>query len=1182
MRTVSFYMSSDTSHSNTLREIEINLLNTEHEIVENMKKEHIKMKTIRKKNVTHICNYHDDFIICGKFCPLFVNKKTTRKLEFLKHYHVLGIDSDVIWAVFENQLHAFDYDGILIIKENLPSDSYSITSSKCLAQAIYICSETQVFYYDISNKCSKVIEGIFDSIDISRYSDIMVYGNSLCYISNCGQIPNTSKHSFRYNNKTLISMKWADIYICKLDKKSVHLLDNEGNIMKSHMLHSSSCSSFDLSTVNSYIHCSTSSDWLACMDATNTVTVFNIQLQPIYEISNRISNSNFNQRYFAIGSVDVCIADNERINIFHAEPSACQFKWVSEVNKWARGLQGSLRSCIMIDYNICKKYIIENLPLWLKNNPSLLSCSDLKLMSKRSIEITKGFIESTHDWVKVNIDVTSRDFWRNLFSIIRSVLSGGLPEVIKVTLAESKRIYALAECCYVFGVDMFMSSDMITWIIVNQTVPMYREILYEFIASEKCGDMVVDVITATAASASNDTIYNGNNPFFLLSCKDILGSCKRGNISAWLTIFEKHSTRDVTLHMQNIFDNITEMVVFGSDINEMLMCLFLCEPPSRFSMAPTIRVTMIRHIYEVLPKEYKKIHKDKISRCLQVLDFKLLKLENTSFKNDPVLSSVSNDCGNYVSTTRGVFSVPYIGIMNSATKILLPFPALALAARVNMLGVSYIGDMKNFVSIFNTTTDSVIFQWETDTPVVGMDFIQDVLFTVQKSDSIIIFNYMTGRREDYLRSVGTQTQNRMRSLSEDSDGGIPVIPLPIHEHMRSDESPIPPLDSEDDGEREDDNEEDEEIEEIIERLPSPPPIHPLVQNFFDSWKSLDRSKTRVVVCNDDIVLENKGQKTILWKKRGLSFSSKYYDSPDSHMTLCVTEKDENLFYNAMIFISKYGNIRVTGRTEVFSNYRQELITSAVLWGSHYIIMGSVKGTIVLFNLVKMKEVYVFHNDRIGFINHLYVDGILLNVSTNEGIHVVSMLPWKQERVIETLTSIGNTSPSWLRKISSFPYDLNQIHPNRQFIQFIEMCTRFGNINVSFKSNYILNMLLNMHKKCGPVVLICLRRLVTETKPKEPLFKCAICQSSAVDEDKKNLSVVTTCLHRFHTQCVNNLIESIPDLNVFTRTNWALNSSLKCPVCRTPFTKNDCKLDPFSTKQCIYSSDDSDNEEHAKK
>ena len=89
------------------------------------------------------------------------------------------------------------------------------------------------------------------------------------------------------------------------------------------------------------------------------------------------------------------------------------------------------------------------------------------------------------------------------------------------------------------------------------------------------------------------------------------------------------------------------------------------------------------------------------------------------------------------------------------------------------------------------------------------------------------------------------------------------------------------------------------------------------------------------------------------------------------------------------------------------------------------------------------------------------------------------------------------------------------------------------------------------------------------------FKCPLCLGCSSSPKSKPIAFITSCSHRFHKECLLEHIKKLPEWNDDCLHNWALCATLKCPICRIPFTQEHVKEDLFISEVCQYDSSQED-------
>ena len=1103
-----------------------------------MSMEHVLRKNISCNDVTHILEWHDRFLICGGD-PMLSTQTETRKLLFLKNHEVLAFNKDLIWSLRQDIVYAFDYDGVTIATEKLPDEFVSIFSTTAMSNTLYICCNLGMLYIDIlsdeeTSACKTTrVRGVFEQICFSNFGDILVYGDGKVYVSLSTTVPNISKQSFLYDSG-LIQMFWFDVFIAQVFNSHISAIDNSG---KQHHLYRPDADKI-------FLTASSGNAWMAALTATNEVYILDQELTLRYVVEK--PGERIMQRRTLCGYRQAFIIDDNTAYRYVAAPHSKYYDWANEIDDWRRGSSDSLKVCLSLKTDVIKSMLMESITTWLTLEPDVSSAVDLGKICKKSIEVIKSFIDSFNIFLEKNIKHCNREFWSNVFSIVSEVLNNGFPEASKLILEREKNVFAIAECADIFGIEVFGTSDMITWIIVNQREAIYRELMYKFLNSEKYGNLFVEIIAKTCSTFTPSIASSFNNPFYILDTQSIIDNCKKGFADDWLQIFKIFAPMEVNLHIQNIFDNLSDHLVFKNDLNMIVKCLLLAEKPSKLTIASTIKNSMMRYVYESLPKQFHTIEKDNIPLVLKLLDINPMWHHGVTFSGKACIACAINNCGIYIGTLRGVYTLPYVGLRGQL-KQLSKVKVMTMAAATGKLAIAgkHLGD--NILYVYNTNTDYLLSAWETSTPVLEMVFLENVLFTVQKDSSIIVYNYTTGRIEEVLRC------GRRDEDSDDEDEGVQVHPQP---------HPPPPPPS-------------DETEESMVGVPPPPITRPVLRRpCVIPPPPPFRGRHTLTVVDSTSVIECQNNKIYVWKKRGLTFSVRFFMRPNNWITLsCGKFVDDGITFNLYVYISRLGNIQLSNCDATFRSNRRETIMAATMFGRDYIVLGTNAGTVVLFDVTRMAEISVHKIPGSPCIHDLQSDGCELYVTTSKGLHCILLAPWRQQRVLETLMDTATKSDVWLNQIKKHAFDFSSVVPTVKFLHFVDMCTR-GEVRVrdTWRQKAVIQALMKLHRRAESLTEACLQRIVDTSEKRKPPFKCSICQSSTVcGTDDNSLFIIRSCLHRFHKKCIHTLIDAQPSVNDFTMNNWALQTNLQCPMCRNPFQKDDVVFDPISTEQCIYAS-----------
>jgi hypothetical protein len=139
-----------------------------------------------------------------------------------------------------------------------------------------------------------------------------------------------------------------------------------------------------------------------------------------------------------------------------------------------------------------------------------------------------------------------------------------------------------------------------------------------------------------------------------------------------------------------------------------------------------------------------------------------------------------------------------------------------------------------------------------------------------------------------------------------------------------------------------------------------------------------------------------------------------------------------------------------------------------------------------------------------------------------------------------------------------------------FANIIEMCLQNDNNCKAWCKKEILDILRTgatfSPKKFRPLLnkLFCFSGLK---------FKCTLCLGQSSSPKRFPISAITSCMHRFHTKCIDEHCKKAVEWDDECQQNWALRVTLACPICREPFNRTDLVEDKFTAELCKYSSSD---------
>lgn len=229
----------------------------------------------------------------------------------------------------------------------------------------------------------------------------------------------------------------------------------------------------------------------------------------------------------------------------------------------------------------------------------------------------------------------------------------------------------------------------------------------------------------------------------------------------------------------------------------------------------------------------------------------------------------------------------------------------------------------------------------------------------------------------------------------------------------------------------------------------------------------------------------------------------------------------------------------------------------------YVITGTDHGEIMIWNIDSKKtniiSITKFTSAR---IDHIFFDNIFAAVIQRHNINLVSVVLDRCALTTNAIKKCMSWSETWKRRIIKEASSL--------LLPCVETCI-LQNIGVQAAMDLLLDstdeykdrmkwcsqdfidILLEVDPKMNKLVI---KRLASFSGPK---VECAICND---EHNMDRICYLKPCQHRFHTGCIAQLIQTLPEYHHEMQQEYALHVTLKCPMCREPFVDTDVCDDRF--------------------
>ena len=138
----------------------------------------------------------------------------------------------------------------------------------------------------------------------------------------------------------------------------------------------------------------------------------------------------------------------------------------------------------------------------------------------------------------------------------------------------------------------------------------------------------------------------------------------------------------------------------------------------------------------------------------------------------------------------------------------------------------------------------------------------------------------------------------------------------------------------------------------------------------------------------------------------------------------------------------------------------------------------------------------------------------------------------------------------------------------EFSEVISVCIEDFNERAKWCTKTVKNILMSGMKHKPKIFEPLIDKLFCFSGKK---FTCVLCLGSTTSPKRWPVSLLTTCLHRFHSKCIKQHVDKIHEWDDECQQNWALTVKLSCPICREPFTRKHIVEDKFTAEICKYES-----------
>jgi len=252
----------------------------------------------------------------------------------------------------------------------------------------------------------------------------------------------------------------------------------------------------------------------------------------------------------------------------------------------------------------------------------------------------------------------------------------------------------------------------------------------------------------------------------------------------------------------------------------------------------------------------------------------------------------------------------------------------------------------------------------------------------------------------------------------------------------------------------------------------------------------------------------------------------------------------------------------------FQTLQKDIITCITDMGDQpYVLTGSESGDVAIWDILEGVSILRTNCSRCR-IHHIYFDNMFCLIIYYKTIELSSIVHERCILAVNTINCILQWSERWKTRL--LKYTSAVIQPTvetcilsdigiLEAIEVIMECTTEYADRLYWCNTGFIDVLLKVPTSVTGVII---KRLASFKGPK---LDCVIC----CNPDKVDtICFIKTCQHRFHSECIEELIRKVPEYNREMQYEYALTVTLKCPTCRKLFNPTDVQQDLFLSRALL--------------